>query len=218
MSSRKNIYPPESVKPGAVFHRVTVISDDPDCKVNVLCICECGTKWSVWRRSLYTGGTKSCGCFRREFSARKCTKHGMFYSRIYAIWVGMRQRCNNPRNQRYTFYGARGIKVCKRWDNFEDFLSDVGHPPDGMSLDRINNNGDYEPGNVRWATHAQQMLNTRKNRHIEFDGQVMTVSQWAKKFGISPGTLSNRVFVLGWDIAKALTTPPAKKRPRPRSS
>lgn len=103
----------------------------------------------------------------------------------YNIWVMMRQRCNNPRNKRYKDYGGRGITVCERWDNsFTAFLSDMGLRPPGTSIERKNNDGNYEPGNCIWATREQQALNTRSNLRIEINGVTKTLTEWADHFGV----------------------------------
>jgi hypothetical protein len=135
--------------------------------------CDCG-EWGWFRASRLKGGTtKSCGCLQREESARRNVKqfsrHGHARqsgrSRTYTTWQMLRQRCTNPRNPNYRWYGGRGITVCERWlHNFENFLADMGHRPTGKSIDRINSNGDYEPSNCRWATPSEQLRNRRAAR------------------------------------------------------
>lgn len=124
----------------------------------------------------------------------------------------MIQRCQTKSLSVYPIYGGRGIKVCSRWRNsFDKFISDMGiRPRAGMSIDRIDPNGDYEPGNCRWATQETQANNTRRNRFIEFDGKRLTISQWARTMGIKKRTLHGRIYLRGWSVEKALTTP-AKK-------
>jgi hypothetical protein len=131
----------------------------------------------------------------------------------YAAWNAMRARCGNPKNPRYKRYGARGIKVCDRWQNsFDNFLEDITReiglrPSPQHSLDRFpNNDGDYEPGNVRWATDVEQANNRRSSRLIELDGETRTLAEWCRVKGISPKTVCQRESY-GWNIAKALTTP-----------
>ena len=119
----------------------------------------------------------------------------------------MVQRCTNPNDEAYHNYGARGISVCDRWLDFANFLEDMGESPPRLTIDRIDNNRGYEPGNCRWATYKEQMNNVRYNRIIEFDGKTLTLQQWSEESGINIGTLRNRLFVNNWPIADALTQP-----------
>jgi hypothetical protein len=128
------------------------------------CICDCGTRRIVGGNSLRRGYSKSCGCLCRELSKARATKHGMSDSREYRSWQAMKQRCLNPRNVAYKYYGALGISVCEEWLSFVPFFADMGTCPPGCSLDRIDVNGNYEPGNVRWADAKQQRQNQRPRR------------------------------------------------------
>lgn len=125
-----------------------------------LCLCDCGNKVVVERDCLKNGRTKSCGCIRKERNNN--TRHGMTGTPIHNIWKSIKQRCLNPNNKDYKNYGGRGITVCNRWLKFENFYKDVGNPPKGLTLDRINNNGNYNPNNWRWATRQQQSDNKRR--------------------------------------------------------
>ena len=126
----------------------------------------------------------------------------------YMVWASMRARCTRPSHRAYKYYGARGISVCERWmGSFEAFLSDMGRRPGkGYSLDRIDNDGNYEPGNCRWATSAQQMRNTSCVRMIEIDGRVQCLSDWLSEFGRSHKTFRHRV-ARGWSEQRAITAP-----------
>ena len=114
-------------------------------------------------------------------------------TKTYKSWIGMRSRCNCKTDEKYPRYGGRGIRVCSRWDHFSNFLLDMGERPSGMTIDRIDNDGHYEPGNCRWATPTQQSNNTRTNRRIEFAGMNLTVTEWSKKIGISSQVINGRV-------------------------
>jgi hypothetical protein len=130
-----------------------------------LCRCDCGGESIVRADKLIKGLSKSCGCISKEMFVKRNTKHGLSRSRAYYCWKNMRARCFNPRHRQYPSYGGRGISVCERWLIFENFYADMGEPPPGLSLDRINNDGNYEPGNCRWATVAEQLANRRPRRH-----------------------------------------------------
>jgi hypothetical protein len=132
-----------------------------------LCKCDCGQKHTTTGHALRRGRVGSCGCAKKGANNHRYS-HGHAgkgqVHKLYKVWASMLQRCNNPNNQDYRLYGARGIKVCKRWHNFSNFLADVGHPPKGLTLDRYpNNNGNYKPSNWRWATPKEQRNNQRKN-------------------------------------------------------
>lgn len=147
------------------------------------------------------------------------TKHGMRHDPVYAVWHSMNQRCTNSRHRQYKDYGGRGIKVCDRWRwSFADFYADMGPRPSGSSLDRIDNNGHYEPGNCRWATPRQQSANMRTNVRITHNGETLILQEWARRVGIHFDTLWRRLNVYGWSIEDTLTRPAQIRRPRPKSS
>lgn len=123
------------------------------------------------------------------------------------IWRHMLSRCHNPTNSAYRYYGARGIVVCARWKDFELFLSDMGYRPQGTSIDRIDNNRNYEPSNCRWATGFEQANNTRKNRLITVGKKTQTLQQWCNQTGLAHTTVHNRLGRLGWSAADAINTP-----------
>jgi hypothetical protein len=115
----------------------------------------------------------------------------------YSAWASMRKRCNNPKTKNYKHYGGRGIRICERWDSFANFIADMGPPPAGTSLDRIDVNGNYEPSNCRWATWEQQHNNRRNNRLITIAGRTQGVTKWARELGVSRSVLLKRL-ALGW--------------------
>jgi hypothetical protein len=148
---------------------------------------------------------------KAALAAGKRERHGMNKSPEHRAWVHMRQRCTNPRKREWPHYGGRGIKVCARWmDSFIAFFADVGtRPSPKHSLDRIDVNGDYEPGNVRWATQAQQIENTTVARLVTIGGKTQTISAWEREMALPRGTVGRRE-ASGWSIEEAITTPSVK--------
>jgi hypothetical protein len=147
-----------------------------------------------------------------ERNRERCTKHG-FSPRgqrmpEYMVWVGIKTRCYNKNDHNYQKYGARGIQMCERWrDSFPNFLEDMGRrPSDDHSIERIENSGNYEPGNCRWATVEEQANNRRSSRIIEFNGHRRTLAQWARSTGLSQDALYMRLHK-GWAVERALTQP-----------
>lgn len=130
-------------------------------------------------------------------------------SPTYKIWLGMRDRCVRKSYRYYHRYGGRGIKVCKRWNSFINFLNDMGERPIGMSIDRINNDGDYKPSNCRWASIAEQSRNSMQTRFITLNEERMCLKDWAIKTGISEATIRTRINK-GWSVRDSLTTPTRK--------
>lgn len=129
-------------------------------------------------------------------------------TRLYVAWSNMRARCRNPNDRCYAMYGGRGIRVCERWDDsFAAFEADMGpHPGAGYSLERLNNDGHYAPGNVRWATAKEQGRNKRNNVYLTFRGERLHVSEWASRTGLRVHNITNRLS-LGWTVERALTEP-----------
>lgn len=133
--------------------------------------------------------------------------HGFKGTRVYNIWCSMKRRCLSKTSQDYHRYGARGITVCDRWMQFHNFLSDMGEPPEGMSIERVDNDLGYEPGNCVWATQTEQAFNRRSNRVLTIDGVSKPMSLWADEYGIPRATLRQRITGYGWDPERAVKTP-----------
>lgn len=152
------------------------------------CLCDCGNITTAESYKMRSGHTKSCGCFRKErgvMLAKQHIKHGKEGSRIYRVWVGILQRCFNPKTIGWVRYGGRGISVCDKWLQFEGFYEDMGEPPnDRMQIDRINNDGDYEKSNCRWATFKQQYNNKSNNRLVTYNGKTQSVTLWSEELGL----------------------------------
>lgn len=179
---------------GLTFGRLTAIACVSKNKGGLnqwLCICLCGTETVTTQKNLANGGTQSCGCiydelFRKNFIEHDTATHGLSKTPEYKTWKGMRYRCINPNEPNYKYYGGRGISVCKRWQTFENFISDMGkRPTPKHTIDRINNMGNYTPKNCKWSTHAEQMRNTRANRMFTHEGKTMCAKDWSDHLGLS---------------------------------
>lgn len=166
--------------------------------------CDCGKRIRCSVRAVRTGHTRSCGCLRTELSHARMRNHGMAGTPTYEVWCGMNWRCGNAEDPDY---GGRGIAVCDRWrDSFENFLTDMGERPNGMTIDRYpNNDGNYEPGNCRWATAKQQANNRRTNHRVEVNGRSATFAEWESITGISQDVIRHRIVVLGWEPHDAIS-------------
>ncbi len=169
------------------------------------CLCDCGNKKIAAWSSLCDGIPSSCGCQTSKVRSEARITHGRTNSSEYAIWRGIKRRCYNPKNEAFSDYGGRGITMCERWlTSFENFFEDMGERPHGLSINRKNNDGNYEPENCEWATTKEQQNNRRSNRLIEFNGRTQTMSEWATEIGLKHCTLWRR-FHNGWSIEKCLT-------------
>lgn len=199
---------------GTKFGRLTVI--DGSIRLNgqlkLKCRCDCGTEKFIRPGHLSNNTTQSCGCLASELSSKRATVHGELVNHSprtpeYKSWQKMIGRCVNPNNHAYENYGGRGISVFPDWvKSFAVFLSYIGRKPTSEhSIERIENGGNYEPGNVRWATMVEQANNRRTNRRISFCGTTLTAAQWELKTGIKSFTILERI-KRGWSITKTLTT------------
>ena len=164
-----------------------------------LCLCDCGTQKNIPATDMVQGKINSCGCEHAERIGRASITHGKSKSRTYKLWMAMRNRCDRINQD----YSCRGIVYDERWKSFENFLEDMGEAPEGLSLDRIDCNGNYHKANCRWATRVEQANNTRANVFIEWDGKRQTRSQWEKELGMQPTTLRSRIKA-GWPMERAM--------------
>lgn len=195
---------------GCRFGRLTVLAArDPGGRWGVaLCRCDCGEIRSVERKSLRAGRAKSCGCSTREEMASRSTTHGWSRTPEYRAWIDLRRRCGTPTDPYFSHYGARGIRVCIEWqESFDAFLRDMGpRPGPRYSIDRVDNDGNYEPGNCRWATVPRQNRNKRCTRWITIAGDKRALADWAEIVGLKPTTILQRIRA-GWDHERAVLAP-----------
>jgi hypothetical protein len=201
---------------GRVFGRLTVVNQDgvsKNRKAVWRCKCECGMYKNIIAGDLVSGRTLSCGCLHKDRAKESSTIHGRRYEELYPTWNGMMDRCHNKNSTAYKHYGARGITVCDRWHELDNFLSDVGDRPEGTTLDRKDNNKGYYPENCRWATNRQQSTNRSNNVYITYEGVTKTKVEWAEEKGMHIGTLKYRLMI-GWSVEDALNkaTRPHKRK------
>lgn len=179
---------------GKRFNGWTVLSEITNGRLVLFCECDCGVKRALDGYAVKKGLSKSCGCSRTTLSRQ---------SRAYSSWENMKARCLNPNTPFYKYYGGRGITICESWLSFDNFFEDMGEAPKGLTLERIDSNKKYEPGNCRWATRKDQQNNRRSNRNISYKGETKSVTAWAEQLGINPNTLRNRLFRAGWSVELA---------------
>ncbi len=162
------------------------------------CLCDCGSRVIVSGSNLRHGNTESCGCLRKDAIVTTHSTHGKTKSAEYRSWFAAKQRCGNKNHAMYPHYGGRGIKVCDRWQSFENFIADMGEKPGKeYSIDRINPDGNYEPGNCRWAKPSEQSNNQRRNVSVTHEGRTLTLSEWSAVLSVPAPTLYSRA-AKGW--------------------
>lgn len=174
-----------------------------------LCECECGTIKPVDEYHLNHGTSKSCGCLAKELSSKRETTHGLSHSRLYNIWQSIKKRCLNKKCARYNRYGGRGIIICQEWINdfmnFYKWAINNGYN-DNLSIERIDNDGNYEPNNCKWANPKTQARNRSNNHLITYNGETHCIAEWAEIIGIDRDIIDNRL-KKKWTIERIFTTP-----------
>jgi len=193
---------------GAVYGRLTALIRILEHKALYRCIC--GTEKTILVKHVLSGKTQSCGCLRKEVSSdtmtKLSTKHGMYGTPVYNVWNSMMDRCCNPKNHAFENYGGRGISVDQSWFEFETFFADMGLPPEGMSLERLNNNLGYSKENCKWATWSEQANNRRSCVSLIYKNETKTVTQWAVHLNIPRSLIFDRLRS-DWPVARIFETP-----------
>ena len=196
---------------GQKFGRLLVVERVESTKygnAKWLCRCACGNKKIVAAGNLKSGHTQSCGCFEKEQTIKRSTKHGKCGTRLYQSWQDMKNRCYRPLTQSYKTHGSRGITVCDEWlHDFQAFYNwaMANGYRDNLTLERIDVNGNYEPSNCRWATQKEQANNKRNNHFVTYKGETKTISQWSEITKIKQGTIQARL-KRGWSVERTLET------------
>jgi len=196
---------------GMRFGRLTVVGYAGKSEGNRVqwdCLCECGKTTMVITASLKSGHTRSCGCYQLDV----VTRHGNEGVPEYSIWKAMLNRCDDVGSERYADYGGRGVTICRQWKvSYQAFIDDMGQRPTAdHSIDRIDNNGDYSPGNCRWATRTEQARNKRNNLMFTHNGETRCLAEWAEKYGLKYKMLWSRLYRHGWRFERAISTPKRK--------
>jgi len=178
------------------------------------CICDCGNEQFASAYRLKSASVKSCGCLKKEQPKKAFTTHGLRNHQLYIRWYKMKSRCNNPQDPRYKDYGGRGIRICSEWENdlrkFYEWSMTHGYS-ENLTLDRIDNDGDYTPDNCRWTDSYTQAANKRNNHCITLNGQTKILAEWCRIYNISPVCVVGRLH-RGWSEMNALTIPPKRKK------
>lgn len=191
---------------GKKFSRLLVLSCTRKNGIRAWkCQCICGKKIVVITASLRNGNTKSCGCWHHDAMVKFNYRHGASNTPEYRAWLNMRRRCYDKNQPYYKHYGKRGIRVCKRWLKFKNFLKDMGNmPAPNYTLERKKVNGNYQKSNCRWATQAEQTRNKRNSRKLTFEGRTQTITEWARELKMQRKTISFRLNK-GYSIAQAFS-------------
>ncbi len=192
---------------GDTFGELTVLREDPikqGKKRKWICQCSCDNTTSVATNDLTSGHTRSCGCVKSVLARERFTTHGLRDHPLYGRWLAMRNRCNNPNDDFYANYGGKGVRVCRRWDHFQNFLEDMGECPEGYTLDREDNDGDYSPENCRWVDAKTQARNKSNTTWVEYQGNKVKLVELSDQFKVPFKLLHQRLYVQGWSLERAL--------------
>ena len=176
-----------------------------------LCKCDCGNESIVQIGNLRNGHTVSCGCRRSTATRESKLRHGKYGTPVHKSWSAMLSRCLNPKCPKYPDYGGRGILVCDAWRSFDAFFADMGERPAGTTLGRIDNDGNYEPSNCEWQAAAKQARNKRNTALFDFGGRQATLREHCELAGAHYPTIKSRIYLYGWSVDAALTTPVARR-------
>lgn len=198
---------------GKKFGRLQVLEIGPKKtgQYNWWCLCDCGEKRLVAGGDLRSGHTRSCGCLKRDRTIETHTTHGKSRSPEFSIWRGIRKRCNTPTAHAFEHYGGRGIKICSRWDNFENFLADMGpRPTPKHSVERIDHDGDYCPENCKWVIWDDQANNRRNTHFVVINGERMSLKRACEKHGRRYNRTSERIRKLKWSVEEAFELVPRR--------
>lgn len=196
---------PLKLKDGDKVGRWTIVKAKSDKNRRLADVrCDCGTEKSVSRTSMHIGTSLSCGCWSAERASIVNATHRMTGTPEYIAWSSMKDRCNDPLDKGYYRYGGRGIRVCDEWmESFASFMASVGpRPGPEYSIDRINNDGNYEPGNCRWATRKEQCRNRSSCRMLTYLGRTQSLIEWTEELDLSYNTVKRRL-LNGFDVAMA---------------
>ena len=163
--------------------------------VRWLCRCDCGSDVTVSSSALVAGATRSCGCLRTDLASERKKTHGLSGTRAFKAWDNARRRCYQPKDKRFPKYGGRGIGMCQRWrDDFASFYEDMGECPPGMTIERIDVDGDYEPSNCKWADRNEQAMNRRSRVQMELNGEKLCLAEYCRRTGDSYSALKTKLY------------------------
>lgn len=198
------------IENGTRFTRLVVVEDlgmreekNGKSRHYYKCLCDCGNYFEIRGDLLKGKNNQSCGCLQYEHAI---VTHGLTGTKVYSVWASMKDRCTNPKSKAYKWYGARGIKVCDEWiESFESFNQWMieNDYQEGLTIDRIDVDGDYEPSNCRLITQQEQLLNTRRSVFYTYNGKTQTIREWADELGIKYMTLYGRLRTMKWDVERA---------------